>query len=223
MRLAPRYNQWIFTLVKPYLGCRIFEIGAGIGNLTQKFVAVADFVFSIEPNQICYSDLVKTLGLSPKFESRPWRLEDCDVKLLHGYLIDTVICINVLEHIENDHQALIKIQEILQPSGRLVLFVPAITWAYGPIDSAVGHFRRYDKGSLLRELIQSGFNIEIIRYSNFIGLMGWLYNAHFRRNTRQSDGQIKFFNRLIPWYSRLEKLISPPIGMSLLSVGWKGT
>jgi hypothetical protein len=94
--------------------------------------------------------------------------------------------------------------------------VPA---AYGPIDAAVGHYRRYSKAALRRALQAVGLSIERLRYTNFVGLLGWMYNARVGRIEKQSDAQIRIFNDfVVPWYSVLERVVVPPVGLSLLAI-----
>jgi SAM-dependent methyltransferase len=224
MQQALRYNEWLFSLVRPYLGRRLFEVGAGTGNMTKQLLQYVEYAVGIEPNPACLQELERALCGHPHFEYRPWQIEQCDVEWLLQKQFDTVLCVNVLEHIEDDIQALKFFKSVLyNRDGRVVLLVPAVPWAYGPIDAAVGHFRRYSRKSMSQALHQAGLKVEALRYSNFLGLLGWLFNAYVKRNTKQSDAQIRIFDRLVvPWYSRLEKMIAPSIGMSLVAVATKG-
>ncbi len=218
MRSAVNYNRWLFSLLRPHLGRRIFEVGAGIGNLTTQFLDVADFVFAIEPNRSCVNALADFIGERKDFEYRPWRLEDCAPADLRSFHFDTVVCVNVLEHLADDGMAARLMQAAVPPGGRVVIMVPAVAWAYGTIDKAVGHFRRYSKNSLRQVLEQADLQVDFLRYSNFIGLIGWLYNARVNKKVRQSDQQIQLFEKLVPWIARTEKILPPMVGMSLLAV-----
>ncbi len=221
MEVATNYNQWLFALVQPHLGRRIFEVGSGIGNVTRRLVESAEFVFGIEPNLACVEQLERALGAHPRFGYRPWSIEECDPSFLARYRLDTILCTNVLEHIEDDTMTLRFFASMLQPGARLVLLLPGVSWAYGTIDTAVGHFRRYTKKSISVALNDLGLEVEFLRYSNFIGLIGWCYNGRIKHIVKQSDAQIRLFDRIVPWYSRLEEIVPPPIGMSLLVVGRK--
>ena len=126
--------------------------------------------------------------------------------------------------LEDDLQALKRLRAMLHgAAGRLVLVVPAVPAAYGSIDAALGHYRRYSRSGLRSVLAQAGFSIGSLRYSNLIGLLGWLYNARIARRVQQSDAQIQVFDALIvPWYSRLERLLPPPVGLSLVAAAHPG-
>ena len=221
MKFAENYNSWLFSLLQPYLGKRILEIGPGIGNLTKHFILNAEYVEGIEPNTACAELLMKACSEYPTFTLQIKRIEDSDIESLITKHFDTIVCVNVLEHIKNDVEVLVQFKNIVTINGNLVLLVPAIPWAYGPIDAAIGHFRRYSHNHLQKIIMGSGLQLVHIQYSNFLGLIGWTFNTRIVKNTKQSDFQIKLFDNLVPVLSRLEKMIHPPIGLSLLAVGVK--
>jgi SAM-dependent methyltransferase len=222
MEYAGKYNSWIFSLLQPYIGKRILEIGPGIGNLTKFIIQKADYLEGIEPNPICAEMLRESFKGQQNFSVQEITVEDWDVPSLEDKQFDTLVCVNVLEHINDDLTALSQFRKILQPNGTLVLLVPAVPWAYGPIDAALGHFRRYSIKPLSNLLITSGFQIISAHYSNLFGLMGWTVNAHFRKAVKQNDTQIKLFDSLVPVISRVEKMIKPPLGLSIIAIGRKG-
>jgi hypothetical protein len=98
--------------------------------------------------------------------------------------------------------------------------VPAVQAAYGPLDAELGHFRRYSKKTLGQVFTSAGLEIETLRYTNPIGLLGWMFNAHVTRSKAHSLAQVRLFETLVaPWALPLERLIAPPIGLSLIAVG----
>ena len=219
MQLAPNYNQWVHSLINRYLGKRILEIGSGIGSLTVRLLEQGKMVCALEPNPYCASRLRSNLAQYHQLVVFNKSLEDCEIREFDAYGFDTLLCCNVLEHIKNDLQALRMFREILSKhGGKAILWVPAVPSAYGPIDKAVGHYRRYSRDGLLAIVRDAGMNPIMSRYINFIGLLGWLVNAHIRRCTAQSDSQILLFNLFVPFLSMVEKVIHPPIGMSLLVI-----
>ena len=225
MRMAQRYQRWIFSLLQPYLGSRIFEVGCGIGTMTQALLERAELVFGIEPNTACAGPLLETLGTHPRFVFKPWHIEDCNIDLLLSQAFDTVVCVNVLERIEDDASALKLFGAVVAAqAGRVVLLVPAVPAAYGPLDEALGHHRRYTRRSLADLVERAGLTPRVIHYSNLIGLLGWYYNARVSRIARHSDHQIQLFDTLVaPWAGRVEQLIRPPLGLSLLAVADSGS
>lgn len=221
MRLAKNYNNWLYQLVKPYLGKRVLEIGAGIGTVSTKIITEVDLLISVEPNPYCVRQLKSQLGSNPKFILFDRRLEDCSAASFNDYKVDTVLCINVLEHIEDDLATLRLFEEVIQSGGRVVLLLPAVPQAYGPIDQAVGHFRRYSKSSIQSVLNQTTLIAERYTYSNFVGLLGWFFNARIKKSIRQSSTQIKLFDWLTPLISTIERTFGCPIGLSLISISRK--
>jgi len=131
-----------------------------------------------------------------------------------------VFCVNVLEHIEDDAAALATFRNVVQPGGHVLIWVPAVPAAYGPLDAELGHHRRYTKASLSRAFAGAKLEIVSLRYTNPIGLIGWMYNSHVGRSTTHSPLQIKLFETLVaPWALPLDRLIPPPLGLSLVAVG----
>jgi cyclopropane fatty-acyl-phospholipid synthase-like methyltransferase len=220
MQEARRYSDHLFGLFKPYVGRHVLEVGCGIGTMSRKLLDVAETVFAIEPNLNCATRASAELGTHPRFTMRTTLLEDCDPVELASHRFDTVFCVNVLEHIEDDIAALRTFEQVIVPGGHVLIWVPAVQAAYGPLDAELGHHRRYTKTSLSRVFRESVLDLVSIRYSNPIGLLGWMFNAHITKSTTHSPGQVKLFDNLVaPWALPLERLMPPPIGLSLAAIG----
>jgi 2-polyprenyl-3-methyl-5-hydroxy-6-metoxy-1,4-benzoquinol methylase len=220
IREARRYGAHVFELFRPHIGTRVLEVGCGIGTMSEKLAAMADMIVGIEPNAACIDRVAAAMRHEPKFSLRPCHLEECDPAELRGQRFDTVYCVNVLEHLEHDVAALQLFREIIVPHGKVLIFVPAVPAAYGPLDAELGHHRRYSKQMLSRVFASAGLEVVMLRYTNPIGLAGWMYNAHVSKSRVHSLSQVKLFERLVaPWALPLERLITPPIGLSLMAVG----
>jgi SAM-dependent methyltransferase len=210
MQQARRYTDWIAGQIRPHCGRRVLEVGAGIGNITRRLLGHAEYVSSsAEPRA-----------------SAPYPTDACRMALgssgrrvRRAERFDTIACVNVLEHVEAEVETLKRFREMLHRSaGRLLLVVPAVPAAYGAIDAALGHYRRYSRRHLRSILLDAGFSIDSLHYSNLIGLIAWFFNARIARRVQQSDSQIKVFDRfIVPWSSQLERLVPPPIGQSLVA------
>lgn len=218
MEKAPNYNSWQYSLVEPYIGKRVLEIGSGIGNISRHLINHTDILVGIEPNPYCVKMLTTLFTNVPQFILINKRIQDCGLEELKNYHFDTILCMNVLEHIEDDGNLLLFFEDILAPNGKVVLLVPAIPQAYGAIDKAVGHFRRYTKSTMKDILNKTSLRTEKMFYFNFLGLLGWMYNAHIRKITFQKDSQIAFFNKILPIIAFIEGKIGCPIGQSLICV-----
>jgi ubiquinone/menaquinone biosynthesis C-methylase UbiE len=222
MQEARRYMDHVFGLVRQFIGSRVLEIGPGIGTITRRLVDIADVVVGIEPNPNCASLIQEAIGDHPRFTLRVCHFEECDTAELASQRFDSVLCVNVLEHIADDVGALEAFKRILVPGGRVIVFVPALQVAYGPLDAELGHYRRYSKRTLRGAFTDAGLDLIRLRYTNPIGLAGWMYNAHISKSTKHSVAQVKLFETLVaPWALPIERLIPPPIGLSLVAVGLK--
>jgi SAM-dependent methyltransferase len=219
MSRAVNYFAWLHSLVEPYLGRRVLEIGCGLGNFTRR-IADRELVLGIDSESTCL-DLRRA-----RFAGRPNILTFQQDLLAPGFeeLVaphrpDSIVCLNVLEHIVDDAEALRRMRTVLPSGGAAVLIVPAFDALYGPIDRALAHYRRYSKPGFSELARSAGFDIAALRYVNFCGFFGWWANARIFKRTEQSATQIAIFDTLIaPVFSRLERTAEPPLGQSLLAV-----
>jgi SAM-dependent methyltransferase len=151
---------------------------------------------------------------------RDCHFEECDPSELARQRFDSVVLVNVLEHIADDVGALKTFDQIVVPGGRVIVFVPALQMAYGPLDAELGHHRRYSKRTLRAAFTDAGLELIRLRYTNPIGLAGWMFNAHISKSRKHTLAQVKLFETLVaPWALPLERLVPPPIGLSLIAVG----
>jgi len=133
----------------------------------------------------------------------------------------TVIGINVLEHIEDDEKALFHLGTVLKPSGRLLLLVPAKRWAYTELDRQLGHFRRYEKKELGEKLGKASFQIEKLYFFNIVGLLSWIIRDKLQRSGGLRPYQIASFDTIVPILKRIEAKVSLPVGISLIAIAQK--
>jgi len=195
------------------------EIGSGIGNIT-KLLFDRDLVIAtdVEPKYLAL--LKNTFGKYKKFVIDHLDIPRAEIDRYRSYHIDSVICFNVLEHIEQDETALRKIFDLLDPGGRFLLLVPSHPWLYGSLDQHLGHHRRYRKKELRNTLEAMGFRVIYLKYFNRIGILGWFLNGKILRKKRLSSFQLSIFNLLVPIF-KLETFFPLPFGTSLLAVGEK--
>jgi len=219
MKKLRRYNQWIFLKFRPFLGRRVLEIGSGIGNIT-KFLLDRELIIAtdVEPKYLAL--LKNTFGKYKKFIIEHLDISGAEMEHYRSYHIDSVICFNVLEHIEQDEKPLKNIFDLLEPEGRLLLLVPSHPWLYGSLDQHLGHHRRYGKRELKNKLEAVGFKIIFLTYFNRIGILGWFLNSKILRRKRLPSFQLRIYNFLVPLL-KLEKFFPLPFGTSLLAVAEK--
>jgi glycosyltransferase involved in cell wall biosynthesis len=219
MKKLHRYNRWIFSKFRPFLGRRVLEIGSGVGNIT-KFLLDRDLVIATDVEPKYLTLLKNTFGKYKKFVIERLDLPGAEMERYRSYHIDSVICFNVLEHIEQDETALREIFDLLEPRGRFLLLVPSHPWLYGSLDRHLGHHRRYDKKELRNKLEAIGFRVIYLKYFNRIGILGWFLNSRVLRKERLSSFQLRTYNLLVPLF-KLETFFPLPVGTSLLAVGEK--
>ena len=221
MSEAKRYQAHVFELLRPHIGARVLEVGCGIGTTSLRLAEIAERLVCIEPNPNCVSRARAALDGHPKITLRIGHLEECTREELLQPRFDTIVCVNVLEHIEDDIRALRLFRDIVEPAGgKVLIFVPAVQAAYGPLDAALGHHRRYVKRTLRRAFDAAGLDLVALRYTNPIGLLGWMYNAHITGTTEHTSGQVRLFEQFVaPWALPLDRLVAPPVGLSLFAVG----
>jgi SAM-dependent methyltransferase len=209
---ATNYAQWIFALMEPYLGERVLEVGAGHGTFTEILARDGRSVVASEISVRCAKVLKERFS---NVESVEVIQGDIGVSASRGPF-DTVILINVLEHIENDDDALRRLSAALRLGGWLVLWVPAFPALYSDFDRKVGHFRRYTLSGLEAQLRRTGFKVENIRYTNAVGAIAWWVVAHVLRRTPTRRASVRAFDRwAVPMVKWIESKLCPPFGQSI--------
>jgi len=219
MARAANYFAWQHRLVTRELGRRVIEIGCGIGNFTRLLLDSSEAVAAVDVEPGCIDRLLQRYPEQSNLRAFP-----CDVMApafagLQSFHADSCVCLNVLEHIDDDREALRRMAAVLAPGGIVVLIVPAFPRLYGPIDERLGHHRRYTRASIAKLAEAAGLTVRTSHYMNAIGFLGWWTNAHILKRRAQSSAQIEIFDRyVVPISSRLESWIHPPFGQSLFIV-----
>ena len=170
------YHKWIYEAIKPYLGNRILDVGCAIGNITRFFLN-RELVVGLDPLENFIQTIKSTFLSYKSFQAIQADISNEETVNLKKKKFDTVTCLNVLEHIEDDISALKNIHKILDNEGKLILLVPAFKCLYGTVDKTDHHYRRYAKQDLRLKLKKSGFIIEKQFYMNLLGILGWYLNG----------------------------------------------
>lgn len=218
MTRAKNYFAWQSRLVVRELGRRVIEVGCGIGNFTGLLLG-RELIIALDREEACVESLRERFPGRGNLHALTCEPGSHAFRDLARFQPDSVICVNVLEHIEDDRAALRAMAEVVAPGGIIVLLVPAFDALYGPIDRNLGHYRRYRRGSLVELARTAGLEIRKLHYVNAVGFFGWWINARLLKRETQSDGQIAVFDRwIVPVLSVIEGAIAPPFGQSLLAV-----
>ena len=214
---APRYRQWEYELVAPYLGRSVLEVGSGMGHFSEKLAASgrARLVLS-DTDEYCLARLRERYADRPDIEvvevGLPGRVDI-------GEPVESVVAMNVLEHIEDDVQALRDLAAVLTPEGRVAVWVPAYMQLYGEFDRKVGHVRRYTPGTITAAVEQAGLRVLHVRPVNFLGGLAW-WLAVRRGGAGRPDARLVWLydNVVVPVGRTIEKGVRPPFGQSVLCV-----
>ena len=178
-----KFNKWIFEKIKPGIRGDILEVGSGLGTFSKKIIR--DFPNSkitlTEISEKYINDLKK--NETKNISVFKLNLNDKnDYEKIGFEKFNSIIAINVLEHVENDEYALQMLYKLLKKDGKLIIFVPCYKFLFNVIDSSIGHFRRYTKNELEKKLKETGFkNLKIFNF-NVIGIIGWYLNGNLRKN-----------------------------------------
>ncbi len=210
---APRFNSWMADEIRPFCGRRVLEIGSGTGNLTRRLVPRDAYVAS-DVNPLYLQTL---RGLTA---DRPY-LDVTLTDITRGESFptvpggfDTVVCLNVVEHVDDDVGALANLRRVLAPGGRAVVLVPRGPGLFGTLDEVLGHHRRYTESSLRRVALDAGFEVKRILPFNRVGTPAWWLNAKLLRRRHFGLGQIVLLNLLTPIFRLVDRALPfPPLSM----------
>ena len=215
LQRAPNFTRWMADTIRPYVGHRVLEIGAGIGNLTLNLVPRPQYWAS---------------DINPYYLEQLERLQDdrpyLRVSLTDGngaetfprdQQFDTVVCLNVVEHLQNDIAALTNIRNSLGPDGRAIILVPHSPRLFGSLDRVLGHFRRYTHQQLAQAAEQAGFRVEKIFGFNRMGTPAWWLNSRILRRETFGFWQIKILNFITPFVRIVDRWL-PFTHLSILAV-----
>jgi glycosyltransferase involved in cell wall biosynthesis len=213
---AQHFNRWMADAIRPHAGARVLEIGAGIGNITSWMLPRDLYVASdINPHYLAYLRNM-TMGM-PYLTIDHIDLVDPACFTRWAGKFDTVICLNVLEHVNDPKAALRNLHTALAPGGRLLLYVPQGPGLYSSLDEVLGHRCRYDREMLSGELREASFEIESVRDFNRLGVPGWWFNGKILKRREFGRMQLKVFNILVPMLRRLDRFVPFP-GLGLIAV-----
>lgn len=216
---AQKFNKWMFDSVEKYVSGNTFEIGSGIGNMTDLLlkknikltISDVDYKYikflkqKYNKQKILYFDIGK-LRIGNKF-------------LLNSF--DTIISFNVLEHVKNEVIALKNIHSLLKNNGKVILLVPAYKKLFCKIDKKLNHCRRYGKCELISKLINANFKIVDCYYFNSFGVIGWWFAGKVQKKDGIPSSYLKLYNFVVPFLRIFDKFLTNFFGLSLIIIGEK--
>lgn len=217
---TPHFNRWQYDMVAPFLGSCVLEIGCGIGNLTEHLLAEGRTVVASDVSAEYVADVQRALAGRGRLVPLQVDAQDPDLPArLAEHPVDTIVCMSVLEHLEDDWGALRAMRRVLLPRrGRLLMYVPALSGLYGSLDRNLLHHRRYDRRPFRHLIDSAGYRIEKLAWMNLAGIPGWWLNARVLKREILPAGQLQAYDRLVPLFRLVERLTGPFIGQNLFVV-----
>jgi glycosyltransferase involved in cell wall biosynthesis len=215
LQKASKYNAWVYQMLRPHIGQDILEVGSGIGNMTRYFVGHGR-VTATDISPFCLRELQRTYAEHQSVKVQPLDISRNSYPQFEIY--DTIVCLNVLEHIEDDVEALKNMRKLLKPGGRLLLYVPANPRLYCEIDRGVGHYRRYLMDELLGKMKKAGYRVTNFRHHNIIGAIGWWIQGKVLGKKSIGANDVGGFELLMPLVKAQDKLDSR-FALSILAIG----
>lgn len=213
----PGFARWLYGIVRSELGERVIDAGAGIGTYTELMVADGRAVVALEAVDefasrmrerfvreervtVLTTDLAAPGGLPPFAAA------------------DSAICLNVLEHVEDDVRALRNLRARVEPGGRLIALVPAYPALFNSMDRSLGHYRRYTRRRFLETLTVGGWAVDRTFRVNVFGVPGWFVAGSLLRRTSPGRDLSALYDRLLPIFSVVERtLVRGAFGLSIVA------
>jgi len=217
---AVRYNRWRVRTIAPYLGEVLLEVGGGLGDITRLLLQLPQVqrIITVEPDPTCLRVLRDQFRDHPAVEVIGGDICDPTVaEELAGQGVDTVACLNVLEHIADDMLALHNAHRILESrGGNVVIFSPASPALYGAHDRLVGHHRRYTLADLQEKLERAGYRVTDGFYFNSVGWLARFLQRASGVGETSLASMVLYDWLVVPPVSWLEGRVRPPIGQSMV-------
>jgi 2-polyprenyl-3-methyl-5-hydroxy-6-metoxy-1,4-benzoquinol methylase len=225
---AKNWKNYWGSKVKPYLGKRVLEVGAGLGGTTQYLYNTN--IDSIEQWTCLEPDATLAKAIEQKIVEK--KIPPCDVIIstLDNFknksigdkiLYNSILYIDVIEHIKNDAAELSHTLDYLETGGHLIILVPAHQYLYSPFDKSIGHYRRYSR-SMLEKIVPKGYDIVQSQYLDALGLGTSLANKWFLKQDYPTLPQILFWDKYVVTTSTIvDKLLFHNVGKSVLLIAQK--
>lgn len=220
MSFAQKYHAWILECFRPFVGKQVAEVGAGSGGFSELLLhEPIDALVAVEPSEDMYRKLASHIAADARVTCVNNTFSQVGAQYRNSF--DTVMYVNVLEHIEHDAEELAIAYEALRPGGHVCIFVPALRFLYSAHDASIGHVRRYHKRELMSLVESAGFSVVHARYFDIFGVLPWLVFMKYLRSEPDAR-KVKLYDRfVVPCARVLERFCPPPLGKNLILVARK--
>lgn len=219
---ADKFNRWMYETIKPFCKGRILEIGGGIGNISQCFLAENKELVVTELQEEYCKIIRNRFSNHPKLKAViTMDIVDPEFDTKYESLLgtfDTVFALNVIEHIAEDAKAIANCKKLLKKGGHLIILVPAFQTIYNHFDDALGHFRRYTSKSLKPAFDVNRLSVIHHQYFNLIGIAGWWVSGSLLRKKVIPEGQMKLYNFFVPVFRIIDEVTNRWLGLSIIMI-----
>jgi len=213
---TPKINAWMYSKFARHVRGDVLEVGSGLGNISQHLTRDANRVVLTDIEDHYLEHLKRELADGERVQVARFVLGEEPPELVRGRRFDAIVAINVIEHVQDDVGAVRTLASLLKPNGYLLAYVPACAFAFGTLDEALGHFRRYSDESFAELLRAAGLDPGKVRYVNPLGLPGWVLNGRLLRRRALPARQVAMFERIVPLVAALDHL-RLPIGLGVVA------
>ena len=217
---AKHWKKYVAQLIKPYIHGNVLEAGAGIGANTSVFFndSVSSWLLLEPDNKFC--SLLENMIATRQLPSACTVLNGYTAGITGKEIFDTIIYIDVIEHIEDDRSEIKTAINLLKPGGHLIVLSPAHMFLFSPFDKAIGHFRRYSKKTLL-DLADKRLDPIKIIYADCVGFFASLANKYFLKQQYPTAKQISSWdNWMVPVSKIIDRLLFYKCGKTVIAI-WR--
>lgn len=221
---ANNFNSWLYSTIKPYCKGRILEIGSGIGNISKYFIKDNSDITLSDLRDNYLEVLTNHFPAFKSTNSQSLDLVDAHFDEKHKDAFnsyDTIFALNVIEHIKEDQQAILNCYKLLKKKGTLIILVPAYQSLYNRFDTELEHYKRYNQKALSELFTQASFTIVHKQHFNAAGILGWFVSGRILNNKILPKGQICLYEKLVPLFKIIDKILFNKVGLSLMTIGVK--
>ena len=217
---ATVWKNYYGNILKPYILGNVLEVGAGIGSTTSFLCDGSTPKWAcLEPDPDLYNKLENKIT-NKELPHCCYCVKGITSELPKDEKFDTILYIDVIEHIENDAAELQQARELLAPGGHLIVLVPAHQSLFSPFDKAIGHYRRYNRKRLLQSAPLE-LKLQKLIYLDSVGLVASLMNKYFLKQDYPTLKQINFWNRIMVKISKItDRIFIYQLGKTLIGI-WK--
>ena len=217
---AIHWKSYFASHIKPFTGKNVLEVGSGIGATTSLLNDGSATKWNLlEPDETMCAVLKEKISKQPQF-SNCTIYNNTIFELNADQKFDTIIYIDVLEHIENDKEEMARAATLLENGGHLIILSPAYNFLFSPFDKAIGHYRRYTNASLKKAMPEELQQVKM-NYLDSVGFFASLANKIMLKQSYPSEKQIRLWDRwMIPVSKWTDKIFLHSFGKSILGV-WR--